>query len=1081
MKKHLIIAIFSLTIFLCPLISRAMPPGTLLYRTAGSGKMYGLGNDPLINIEKGIVRNIYSGHVAIYIGRENGIDYIVEALAGGIVKTPADQFLNLSAGEELLGAKIPIGLTPLEQAKAVAIAKNLAELNLGYDLDFKRQKGSGDGDWTCVGLAEKIYESAAISNPYNLGALEYDPNYYAVNITPDGYDNYSLHNTEGDCLSAEKEFSKIARRRNMILPAPEIIGFDAGLEYGGERYIFLPYTQLVQPTLKDASIDISLASNFDETSVRGAFSQVGLVLRWSLVNNPVSSVKKLAGAVKEVLGKIGAQGGSGEALVLEDTEKISQKTSSQTKSASEAKADIQASIKSAYAPPPVSQSRGQATSSQEAKTSAPEAEKELASASQGKNSKPVEAVNLYSPPQVHQAGPLSSGDVTAKTTSSSPQVNEKENSAAAEEKIEVKIKIENDNPSSSSQEEDNEEADLETPKLALLDQVYSTGDNDVVRLYNPSDNAFDLAEAEYRLEKSKTALDPSLIMRIGNAADGTYPGGTTIEPRGYYFIVRDDADSYYLDRADAVATRDDFVWTGSGYTLFLGTGAISSSSDADIVDVLGFGSNATYFQGSGPAPEIAEHYFLSRLDDSGDNASDWELVQASDEAATSFFAAAAASSTVSTSTEEVQATSTEPLLDNWSAFVQAEPLSSEGLSHIWHFDECYGSGVYKVGRWDCALELNYLSQPLSASIDPAVNLNNFSASFYIKSPHELQRTAFILNNDENKQIRFALETNQTSVFGLPDSEGFYFPPVSLNDDQWHQAALVVDQPAGYWAAYLDGQEIIKEGFIQTLPSGLDTLTVQGELKEVLVDELAIWSRPLSASEIAANYTANRPFAPQNLRSPQSPPALLYYWDFNEGEELVDEDSAVNVIAVDEIAGLQMSVWPETWIWRKSHDSALLVSYPNDINLEFPSLLNSKDLSMAFWWRNSEYPGDSRLRVSLKHGSDGLALSLVPSYFRSGYWFNNNYGLFAEGVEVGIPYDEAWHHLAVVYDSYRYHLYYYVDGELEASAPYVWIREGEEADNLEMKSEYNKSEIDELKIWQGALLAGQVREIYELSR
>lgn len=76
---------------------RAMPPGTLLYRTSEEGKMFGYSGDSLTDIEKGILKAVSSGHVGIYIGKENGIDYVVEALADGIVKMPAERFVNESA------------------------------------------------------------------------------------------------------------------------------------------------------------------------------------------------------------------------------------------------------------------------------------------------------------------------------------------------------------------------------------------------------------------------------------------------------------------------------------------------------------------------------------------------------------------------------------------------------------------------------------------------------------------------------------------------------------------------------------------------------------------------------------------------------------------------------------------------------------------------------------------------------------------------------------------------------------------------------------------------------------------------
>ena len=76
-------------------------------------------------------------------------------------------------------------------------------------------------------------------------------------------------NAEGDCFAQNVEFSKIARRTNLILPLPEIVGLDAGLEYKGERYIFFPYTQFIQPSLVNERVDIDLASDFSSPEIRG--------------------------------------------------------------------------------------------------------------------------------------------------------------------------------------------------------------------------------------------------------------------------------------------------------------------------------------------------------------------------------------------------------------------------------------------------------------------------------------------------------------------------------------------------------------------------------------------------------------------------------------------------------------------------------------------------------------------------------------------------------------------------------------------------------------------------------------------
>jgi len=303
-KQILIILTAFVYIFCLKQVVFALEPGTLLYRTSSNGEMYGYSSKELIKEKNGIMTNIYPGHVAIYIGKEDGVDYVVEALSSGIVKTPAKYFVNEALGEELVAAKLPRLATPWQRARAVALAKYLASADLAYDFDFSAQKGPWSGDWTCVGLTEKLYESANASNPERLGALEYDYRYYAVNITSDGYDSDSYYNDQGDCFSSRREYSKIARRKNTILPAPEIIGYNAGKEYNGNRYIFLPYTQALQSSLRDVPVDIQLSSSFEDRQVRGKVNNIGIILQWSLINNPISSIKKIATSLSSGLGQI---------------------------------------------------------------------------------------------------------------------------------------------------------------------------------------------------------------------------------------------------------------------------------------------------------------------------------------------------------------------------------------------------------------------------------------------------------------------------------------------------------------------------------------------------------------------------------------------------------------------------------------------------------------------------------------------------------------------------------------------------------------------------------------------------------
>ena len=640
--KKFLIRFFPLLAFiflLLPGVCRAMPPGTLLYRTTDEGKMFGYSGDPLVESVAGVMTGINPGHVGIYIGQEEGIDYVVEALASGVVKTKLEYFVNESLGEEFLGAKIPKDLSPLRQAKAVALAKNLAEAKLNYDLNFKKQKGPSSGDWTCVGLVEKIYESSDISNPANLLALEYDNQNYAINITPDGYDDYSFYNKEGDCFSRDKEFSLIAPRTDLILPLPEKYGFNAGLIYQGDRYIFFPYSQFLQTTLEDVVVDRKISSEFSAKDVRGGVKASALLLRWSLINNPSSAIKIATENIKQGLssifndlktavayasGKIFSDSSNDSNLVLINNDEVKNDISKDALGQEKTGSTLSKIGAVTVATAKSSNEKAKIENNLVKESLKTEAKKELAS---NNNSETASTTNL------EKVKASLSSLITVATQASSSSLQTSSSSLQAANTI-----SQNSNESLREVEETpnlnivKNEAPAETLKIS---KIYTTGDNDFIELYNPNNFAIDLLATNYRLEKAKTATDPGIMMRVGNEADGSYPGGTIISAKGYYLIVRHSATNYYLSRADAIATRTDFNLTGLNQSVYLGLGAISSYEDEDIVDVVGFGPEAIYYLGSAPAPKIEDYYFLNRFAYKNNNSLDYNLLLSSDPAAIS--------------------------------------------------------------------------------------------------------------------------------------------------------------------------------------------------------------------------------------------------------------------------------------------------------------------------------------------------------------------------------------------------------------------------------------------------------------
>lgn len=627
----------------------ALEPGTLLYRTSSNGQMYGYSSDELIKESHGIINGIYPGHVGIYVGKENGTHYVVEALSTGVVKVPAHYFINEALGEKFVAAKIPIKASPWQRAKAVAIAKYLARADLAYDFNFSSQKGPWSGDWTCVGLVEKIYESANANNPERLSSLEYDPRYYAVDITPDGFDNISVYNEAGDVFSKQVEFSKIARRKNTILPAPEILGFNAGKEYNANRYIFLPYTQAIQTSLKSVPVDIELSSYFKDSEVRGKVNNIGLILKWSLINNPKSALKNTGHALASIFSKDKSEDivilseiakeaepqaikyVSGELLVEdnplmreeeEDYKKLDQEVINNTVeyqpiAVKDSVPDNHLNDIFSQVRPGLEFLNDKAYQGSETLTDDRVEEEKLSE----KNdlSQVAGSIDHKEEPEIKTIDNFAVNAEGLEEQGS--QHNTSEDSNLALWSTIAETLSQNNQANIEASYEEAELSNEEAPLTLLISRIHTDGLDDWIEIWNYGEEDIDLAAREIRLEKARTAYNPAIIIRFNSDTDAVFPGGTIIRAGGAYRIVREKASSDLLAAAHAIALRPSFTFGDNAYTIYLASGPVSSPDDEDIIDILGYG-DAMYFEGSGPAPALESGYLLRRKADASTELSD---------------------------------------------------------------------------------------------------------------------------------------------------------------------------------------------------------------------------------------------------------------------------------------------------------------------------------------------------------------------------------------------------------------------------------------------------------------------------
>jgi hypothetical protein len=1085
------------TIFLPFFSAKAMPVGTLLYRTSGGNQMYGFNSSDLIVAENSKLAHIYSGHAAIYVGQENGIDYIVEMQPKGAIKVPAKYFINEAAGEKLVGAKLPEKATPLQIATAVAIAKNLALNNAAYDFDFKKQKGPGSGEWTCVGLTEKVYESSNISNPTNIKSLEYNPNYYAIDITPDGYDNFNVYNKSGDCFADSLEYSKISAKKNMLIPAPELVGYDVGLEVDDDRYIFLPYTQSIQPSLKDVSVDINLSSSFPESEIRGDSPLIGLILKWSLINNPISTVKNLARsfekgfvAIKEKVfpdnsvaladyssapnNDVAANSKSKATTTTKSTKATTTKTSSTKIAATKVNVTKSSSVKTNVSLPIVASSTSKiSTSSSISKMDS--TDNKIVNIVPRTTIRPVTSV---------VNNPINNKKTTSTTNVIITPVNQDDEIS--------QVVASSTNIVSSTPKTNNEEAIVEEdkePPVALIAKIYSNESDDWLEIVNASNYDFDLAEAGYRLEKAKTGSDPTLIMRIGDENDGIYPGGTIIKASSTYLIANDEASPDILAKADAIAIKDTFSWTEDSYTIYLGTASISSDSDADIIDKLGYGE-AKYFESS-PAPSLKKGYalerkanvnstlelltkggleeFWPRLFDSNDNSEDFILVPYDE-------------SLIDLENNNLE----DEVVINSDLYKEPVGLDSENLTQLWHFDECYGSTAFNelqisgkspvdfikseqwaVGKWGCAASLGYGDTPTKATFSESLDTNQFTMNFYYRNKDESVGFAVGFFNSSPDEPNASLEFTPyyTGFSGFPGPSGRLNDVKWPNDNKWHQVSLVIDRKTGYLSLYLDSKEVYRYEYNGIIPLFKFVSIVGTTDNKTDFDELSFWNRSLPPSELKTINVLDQPFNPYSWPSKQQESQLLYHWNFDENSGSVTKDS---------LSQQEIIIDSSQWNMEGKFNSALTIGKNIAANFSERPIT---DLSLSFWWRNISSSNEGRLQLSLNGGGNSI-MSLKPTPYNAGFGFNGYSNIFINYPGTYIPNDKNWHHFVLTYDSYRYLLKFYVDGEEKYVKEFVKLKNGSKIDSLSIIQENWPSAIDELKIWSGVLFPKQVKVEYE---
>lgn len=402
---------------------------------------------------------------------------------------------------------------------------------------------------------------------------------------------------------------------------------------------------------------------------------------------------------------------------------------------------------------------------------------------------------------------------------------------------------------------------------------------------------------------------------------------------------------------------------------------------------------------------------------------------------------------------------------------------SASLKHLWHFNECFGSDIkdsvgsadftnhqftWTGGQYDCAIYQTW-EQPSAQANFSALSPDQLTFSYWWRNdsyPNDGRGHEYLITADGQIALGLTLSIGNSQLW----NNGSYYlmENVMPQDNSWHLVTLVKD--CGNLKFFVDGQLKFEQTVDYRPMQDIVKIELVDENYPMSRDEIALWQKALNNGEVKQLFYLAQPLRPLVERAEQLPAVAKYLWSF---------DQPISSLNLDNLQ--QAPLEPLNNRVYSPFQYGVRIEHPNDPVASLPESLDNQDISLSLWWKNSDYSQEDRANLWLSGDSNGQLFGLtLGSYGLKIYYNQQAWYPLTKAIE-----DNEWHQTALVYDSYRYQLTLYFDGQPLWRESRPWL--AEPLSKLAIGQDAQPIDLDELTLWQGALTDEQVETIYELAR